>query len=89
MCDRRNSLENNIDSEISRYLNDERIDLSILNDFPSIREIYFRYNTTLSSSAPVERLFSRSKIIFRPQRNRLSAENFERALLLNINSELL
>lgn len=85
---RRNSFENDVDGEISRYLNDDRKEITILDEYPSIREIFFRYNTTLSSSAPVERLFSRSKLIYRPQRNRLSAENFERALMLNVNSKL-
>lgn len=86
---RRNSIENDVDSEISRYLADKRKEESLLNDFPIIREIFFKYNTTLSSSAPVERVFSQSNLIFRPQRSRISAENFERALFMKINSELL
>lgn len=82
---RRTSIEGDIDSEISRYLGDSRKEITILNDYKYIKKIYFKFNTTLSSSAPVERVFSNSKLIFRPQRNRLSAENFERTLLLRVN----
>lgn len=86
---RRSSIESNIDSEIARYLADKRQNLDMLNEYPHIKSVYYKHNTTLSSSAPVERLFSQSKLIFRPQRNRLSPENFEKTLLLKINSILL
>lgn len=86
---RRSSMEYDIDNEITRYLADNREHESILHEYPTIKRLFFRYNTTLSSSAPVERVFSQSKLIFRPQRNRLSAENFERALFLKINASLL
>lgn len=86
---RRNSVENDIDSEIVRYFNDDRKDLNILNEFPNIKRVFFRFNTTLSSSASVERVFSQSQLIFRPRRNRLSAENFERTLLYKHNRKIL
>lgn len=86
---RRNSIESDIDAEISRYLVDRRKNEEILHEYPTIKKLFFQFNTTLSSSAPIERVFSQSNLIFRPQRNRLSAENFEYALFLKINSELL
>lgn len=72
--------EQDIDREIERYLNDARVDEKMLIDYPNIKKVFFKFNTTLSSSEPIERVFSQSKLIFRPQRNRLNAENFERAL---------
>lgn len=82
---RRNSIEDSIDSEIARYMADDRKMVTMLNDYPLIKKVYLHFNTTLSSSAPIERVFSRSKLFFRPQRNRTSAENFEYALLLSLN----
>lgn len=78
---RRNSIENQIESEISRYMVDARKNIEILDEYPNIKNVYYKHNTTLSSSSSVERLFSHCKLIFRPQRNRLSAKNFEKTLL--------
>lgn len=86
---RRNSIENEIDSEVSRFLCDVRTDNSILNEYPNVREVYFKFNTTISSSAPVERVFSQSLMIFTPRRNRLSSLHFEQALLMKHNRKLL
>lgn len=86
---RRNSLENEIESEVSRFLCDVRTDNSILNEYPNVRAAYFKYNTTISSSAPVERVFSQSLMIFTPRRNRLSAAHFEQALLMKHNRKLI
>lgn len=85
---RRTSVENIIESEVS-YLVDPREDYTMLNEFPHVREVFFMYNTTLSSSAPVERVFSQSLMIFTPRRNRISADHFEKTLLLKHNGQLL
>lgn len=86
---RRYSIENDIESEINRYFSDKRTETSMLNEYPTIKELYFRYNTTLSASAAVERVFSQCALIFRPHRNRISAENFEKTLLLKYNRKIL
>ncbi|XP_055314626.1 uncharacterized protein LOC129575176 [Sitodiplosis mosellana] len=86
---RSTSLESEIDSEVSRYLADPEGNYSMLNKYPTIRSIYFRYNTTLSSSGAVERLFSQSLLIFTPRRNRISDEHFEQSLLLKYNRKLI
>lgn len=86
---RRNSIENETESEVSRFLCDIRTDNSILNEYPKVRAVYYKFNTTISSSAPVERVFSQSLMIFTPRRNRLSASHFEQALLMKHNRKLL
>lgn len=86
---RRNSFENSIEAEVIRYLIEERKSDEILNEYPSERNVYFRYNTTLASYGAVERAFSQSLMIFAPRRNRLSASNFEKTLLIKHNRQLL
>lgn len=86
---RRSSFENNIESEVTRYLFDDRTECAMLNDYPNVREVFSKYNTTISSSGPVERLFSQSGLIYTPRRNRLSAKRFEQALLLKHNREII
>lgn len=87
--DRRNSIDNKIDAEVSQYLLDGRIENEILNEYKYIRAVFITYNTTLSSSAPVERVFSQTSLIFTPRRNKLSADSFEKIVFLKHNKNLL
>lgn len=84
---RRSSLES-FGIEILNFLEDRNKELSMLKNYPKIETVFRKYNTTLSSSAPVERLFSHALIIFTPRRNRISHKNFEKVLLLKLNKEL-
>jgi hypothetical protein len=69
-----------------KFLSDTDKDLSMLNRYPEIRELFIRYNTPLPSSASVERLFSAGAIVLSKRRNRLSDMLFEKLLLLKVNS---
>lgn len=86
---RRNSIDNLIETEVAQYLIDPRTTTNILNEYRFIRAVYYKYNTTLSSSAPVERVFSQSLMIFTPRRNRISSDNFEKTLFLKHNRMLI
>lgn len=85
---RRNSIENQIESEVANFFLDSSKDFDILNNYRTIKNVFYKYNTTISSSAPVERVFSQTGMIFTPRRNRISADLFEKTIMLKHNQML-
>ena len=71
-------------TELERYLKDKDKSLAMLDKYPSIKRLFFKTNTTLPSSAPVERLFSIAALVFTCKRSRLSDTLLEHLLLLKI-----
>lgn len=74
-----------VDIEVANYLANGSKELSMLQLYPSVRQLFLETNTTLPSSAAVERLFSAGGLIYVPRRNRLSDNMFEQLLLLKAN----
>ena len=61
----------------------------MLDRHVEVKQLFLRYDTTLPSSAPVERLFSAGALILTKKRNRLSDELFESLLLLKVNKHFM
>lgn len=73
-------------TELSRYLIDPRKDLQMLNEYPTIREIFMKNNTQLPTSAIVERLFNFAGLLDHPNRGKILPSNFEDSVLIKANS---
>lgn len=74
--------------EVRMYLEGTNKDLQCLNEFPGVKKMFIKFNTTLPSSVPVERLFNHGGNFLSPKRNALTDEHFERLLLLRYNSKI-
>ena len=72
---------------VNQFLTSTRSDLRLVKDFPLIEKVFRQNNTTVPSSAPVERLFSHGGNIFNKKRQNLTDENFEMGLILKINRD--
>jgi hypothetical protein len=59
-------------------------DMTFLGE-PVLVKLFVQYNTTIPSSAAVERIFSTGKDILKPKRASLSDKNFERLMFLKGN----
>jgi hypothetical protein len=80
------SEKNNEDTtELDMYLNDTASDTSGLHRYPLVKNVFVGLNTTLPSSAQVERRFSLGGQILTPRQNGLSKDHFEMLLLLRAN----
>ncbi|XP_039511670.1 zinc finger BED domain-containing protein 4 isoform X2 [Pimephales promelas] len=74
--------------EVWLYLQGTNKDLKCLNEFPGVKKVFIKFNTTLPSSSPVQQLFSNGANAVIPKGNHLSDEHFERVLLLRYNSKI-
>ena len=70
-------------------MNDKDRQLSMLHRSPEVKILFLRYNTTLPSSAPVERLFNAGALVSTKRRNLLSDTLFESLVLSTLNKHLL
>lgn len=71
--------------QVQRYLDGSTKTLHCLKDYPTVNKLFLKFNTVLTSSAPVDRLFSHGGGFCTPQQSRLSNEHLEQMLLLRYN----
>ncbi|KAM6957781.1 uncharacterized protein zbedx [Aplochiton taeniatus] len=74
--------------EVRKYAEGTSKSLECLQDFPKVKQLFLKYNTTLPSSAPVQRLFTHKEHLVMSQKNCLTDEYFERILLLRYNNSV-
>ncbi|EFN74674.1 hypothetical protein EAG_05270, partial [Camponotus floridanus] len=67
-------------TEFASFINDKSKSLSSLNTYPSVKKLFIRFNTSLCSSAAVERLFSFAGFIQSPTRQSLSDKCFQKLI---------
>ena len=89
--ERRTSNDDTLTFDVWKYLllPTDDSNLSQIRDNPILEDMFRRFNTTLSASGAIERIFSRALIVFTPRRNRICDQNFERILFVQQNSKLL
>jgi len=73
--------------EALQFLSDLSHELEQLRTYPVVARVFIKYNTSVPSSAPVERLFSQAGLILTPRRIKLSDESFETLPLLKKNKK--
>ena len=70
---------------VNQFLASSRSDIMLVKDFPIVEKIFRQFNSTMPSSADVERHFRHGGTIFNKSRQNMKNENFEKSLLLKIN----
>lgn len=73
------------DSQLDTFFNSKDKSFDIYKMYPDLLVLFIKYNTTIPSSAPSERLFSAAKHILTSKRPSLTDENFESSLMLKVN----
>ena len=71
--------------EVLQYLENPNTNLESLHRYPKIGSVFLKFNTSLTSSAPVEHLFSFASMILQGCTGRLTDKNFEKFTLLKAN----
>ncbi|CAI6360385.1 unnamed protein product [Macrosiphum euphorbiae] len=71
--------------EVVQFFNNKNKALTCLDSYSTIKKLFIRYNTSLPSSAPFERLFLFAGFIHAPNRSNLSNTNFEKLVFLKLN----
>jgi len=79
---------NRANVEALNFLDDRSKVLQALTSYSNVCFTFLKYNSSLPTSAPVERLFSIGGLILTPRRNKLSDAAFQQLLMLKTNSSV-
>lgn len=73
--------------QLISFFNNKNKSMASLDNYSDVKKAFIRYNTSLCSSSPVERLFSFATFISYPARSSLSDTSFETLLFLKGNNK--
>ena len=78
-------------NQIEQFLSESPLKHFDLNVFPNdtIKDLFIKFNTSIPSSAAVERLFSTGKDVLKPKRSHLTDKHFKMLLFLRKNKSLI
>lgn len=82
---RRPTTAASIVNEALLYLENEDRRLSLLQQFPTIKKMFIKFNTPLPSSATIERIFNYGGMIDDNKRARIVPKNLENNIILKSN----
>lgn len=77
----------NVSNQLYQYLNDKETSFEMLAKYPLLQDLSIKMNTPLTSSAPVERLFSLAQIVNNPRRHALKDFSFEKLVVMKANAK--
>lgn len=78
-----------IENEITTYLSkSQKKCLLFLNETPSIKNVFIKYNTPLPSNTPVEIIFTVGSAVLTKNRSRMTDDNFEKVMIFKCNKQL-
>jgi len=80
--------QSNIEIKANDYLNNAKT-IESLHQYPNMKRLFLLHNTALSSSAPIERLFSLGGLVLTLKCNRLTDDRFEKLLLMRYKKDYL
>lgn len=79
-----------LEQEISNFLTKSPTkNLDSLNETPTMKKVFIKYNTPLPSSAAVERVFSIGSAVLTKKRGKMTDVNFENILMLKCNKHII
>lgn len=76
-----------VSNQLYQYLNDDGTSFEMLAKYPLLQDLSIKMNTPLTSSAPVERLFSLAQIVNNPRRHALKDFSFEKLVVMKANAK--
>ena len=77
--------ENLTSIDVLHFMEDPNNNLESLHRYPKIKNVFLKFNTSLTSSTPVEHFFSFGSIILQGRKGRLTDKNFKKLTLLKAN----
>ena len=78
--------QNKVRLECLEYFQNPNRKIEMLQEYPTVKKMFIRYNTPLPSSGAVERVFNFSGMILTPKRRSISDDLFEKLTLLKCNN---